>query len=646
MSERELYRIGPPKSSRWQRALASVRAITLGPYNAKDPALARLFSGGPVRSGVAVNETTAMNYAAVWAAVNIVSASVSSVPLALYKTLGEGRGKEEFRTHSTYRLIHDQPNPQMGSMIFRRTLQAHAMVWGNGYAEIVRDGGLRPKELWPLNPAAVQPFTEGGRLRYRCHNASGGEVVIESADMLHIRGLSHNGISGYPTIGGARESIGLGMAAEQFGSTFFGNGSTFGGIIKYPAGVAPSPQTRKDNAEALARGHQGVDKAHKLLAIYEGADFQALGVPPNAAQFLETRQFQIEEVCRWFNVNPHKLHHLLRTSYNSIEHLSIEYDTDTLNPWWVTWEQELQNKLVMPLEQNIQKIEHNRKGRLQADAASRGTFYQTRFNVGSLTPNDIRGLENENPISGGEQAFVMTNLIPLELARDYWQAQIDKMGADAEAARRPPPAPVAPKPEADAEEEVKALREQVELARKMTQLAEDKADMALADLASVRATTAEAVALAQAETARTVGELELTARTLVAAEQVINHREESRRVACEQRDAAVNDLDATAWALEDVTVRAVRAEQAALDLRASADAIDLARVAALCERDETKDLAAEAVRLRDDANREAVTLAADLEAVRAQYAELDAMNKGATALADKYLAERDRKSVV
>jgi HK97 family phage portal protein len=628
MSDLELYR--PRQLSRWQRLASAVRSFTLGPYNAKDPALARLFGGGSVSSGVPVNEQTVVSASAVWAAVNAVSSDVASVPLVLYKCAG--KSKDEFVGHAVNRLIKVQPNEHMGSMVFRRTVTRHALIWGNGYAEIERDIAGRPIGLWPILPYAVQPFLDRDELKYRVHNSNGREVIIPGRDMVHLRGSGNDGNQGDSIIANGRESFGLSLAAEKFGSSFFGNGATFGGIIKYPQGINPSAQARKENAEALNRGHQGVEKAHRMLALYEGADFHAIGVEPNQAQFLETRQFQVEEVCRWFRIQPHKLHHLLRTSYNSIEHQSIEYATDTLNPWWKLWEEELQIKLVPSLEQSLQKIEHVRQGRLQADASTRGGFYGQQFNVAAITPNEIRQLENRNPIDGGDRAFVGLNQIPLDYIDDYWKATIDKI-------KEPPPAPPKPKPDEDMDAVKAEADRAIGLARHAAQLAEDKADLALAQLAEVRTQAA-------AEIARTVGELQATAAELVESEARGSAATEANTDLVLASDDlrstlrnAVNDLELTAWELDDKRQQFAAAQDARVRLAADVMAAEEAKETAVAERDAVLALLADAKQARDDANHEAVTLAADLETLRGQYADLDAMNKGAVDLAEKYLAE-------
>jgi HK97 family phage portal protein len=475
MSHLEIIR--PARPTRWQRMTTALRSITLGPYNTKDKALAGMFGGSRVAAGVAVNEHTAMNYSAVWAAVNLIAGDIGKVPLVLYKKTGDG--KERYENHALYRLIHDRPNPQMGSMMFRRTLQAHALIWGNGYAEIERDFAGRPVALWPMLPSQVSVKINGGMLQYEV-KGSKAPVTLDAADVIHIRGLSDDGINGMSVIGNARESIGLSIAAERMGATFYGNGSTFGGIIKYPVGAAAGASgqlARDENRKALESRHQGVDRAHRLLALYEGAEYQQIGVPPNAAQFLETRQFQIEEVCRWFNLPPHKLKHLARSTFSNIEHQGIEYVVDTLDPWWVIWEEELTMKLVPQLERGIQVIEHVREGLLRGDAAARGDFYSKLFSIGSITPNEIRRRENLNPVQGGDTVYIPLNTVPLDRLGEWIDAQITAK----ETPKAPPPQP-APKEDPEAEDARKA---ELADARRKAQEWEDRHDQRASEIASL-----------------------------------------------------------------------------------------------------------------------------------------------------------------
>jgi HK97 family phage portal protein len=654
MAHLELYR--PARESWWQWAK---RSLTLGPWNPKDREIARYFGGTPVNAGVTVNEETVMSYSAVWAAINIVSGHVSSVPLVLNRVLPNG-GKERFTGHPLYRIVHDRPNPLMGSALFRRTVQANKMVWGNGYAEIERDAAGRPVALWPLLSYQMAPFFEGGRLRYRYRNPGGQDVIFEPSDIIHLRAQSENGIEGTSAVRAGRESFGLAIATERFGGSFFGNNTTFGGVVTYPAGINATPQAKEDNRKAIEARHMGPDRAYRLLTLYEGAKVEMLGVPPNQAQFLETRMFQVEEVARWFNIPPHKLKHLQRTSYNSIEHQSIEYVTDALDPDWVLWEQELNLKLVSSLEYNIQRIEHIREGMLRGDSSSRSDLQTKQFSVGGLTPNEVRAMENRNPVDGGDEPYVSLQNIPMSLARPYWEAQIKKAET--------PPAPPQPKAEKEPDPE---RDERERLLRAALQTAEDARDVAIdnarrADERAELIATAHAQdkdryaaevrqlgdALAEANTSlhdaasreqalvverdeakafrnglvEQVAELERSRDVLVADYAVLQKQAKGAEA---ERDTLRAELGA-AMALADEAVKerdAARSEMSkALEVVAGsgrdtaqamqqAAASEAARVAAETERDTVQ---AEAETLRADLARTRADLATELDAKRQQ----------------------------
>jgi HK97 family phage portal protein len=397
----EILRTSEERPSLRDRLTNAWRSIFLGPYNTKDRELARLFGGRPTASGISINESSAMSIAAVYACVRLISGHLGALPLQLFKRVG--RGKELDTQHPLYRVLHDVANPTTSSQLLRETASAQALIWGNAYLEIVRDKAGRVAELYNILPYVVQPFLEHGVLFYRVHGPDGTPIVLPASDVVHVRGLTDDGVVGVSPIGKARESLSLAASLERFGATFFGNGSTFGGIIKYPIGVGGNPQTRKDNADALRRQHGGFENAHRLLALYEGAEYQQVGVPPEDGQFLQSRQFSVEEVCRWFGVAPHKIAHLLRSTYSNIEQQSIEYVSDTLMPWFGRWESELTLKCLSPTEQRTHVIEYNATALLRGDAAGRSAYYEKMVKAGIMTPNECRALENLNPIAGGDE---------------------------------------------------------------------------------------------------------------------------------------------------------------------------------------------------------------------------------------------------
>lgn len=541
--------------SRLDRIKEALRSYWMGPIMSSDPRARDFFGGSPTSTGVSVDEFSAMNYSAVYAAVQLISSQVGNLPLVLYKK-EKGGGKTRYDGHPLYRLVHDRPNPEMSSLVWRESLQAHVLTWGNLYSEIQRNGEGRPVALWPITPDRVTPFRRGSDtpLEYRVVNRDGADEFIPAADMIHVPGLGYNGICGYSVIAKMRESIGLGLAAERFGGTFFGNGASFGGVISYE-GPRPPELSDKNYRDSINSQHQGVDRAHKFLALYNGAKYARLGIPPNDAQFLETRQFQVDEIARWFNLPPHKLKELMRSTNNNIEHQNLEYYIDCLSPWLERWEQELCEKLISPLERNQQEIEFVVDGLLRGDVASRGEFHSKQFNIGGLTPNDVRQIENRNPLAGGEDAFVALNLIPLKLAVPYYEALIDSTKAKAEADRRPPPEPkvVAPPPSnGPTREEFDKAIEERDRARKVAQEVEDAKDLAAVESAAALATekaeraadserlTSEAVRIAQ-DLGKAVADL-TDARAAVGTE-------------AERANTSAAALSASAAAVEELRIQ-------------------------------------------------------------------------------------------
>jgi HK97 family phage portal protein len=397
------------------------RSYWRGPYNLRDP-LTGIFSEPSVSSGVSVNEQTALNYSAVWAAVQRISGDVGSLPLVLYRRVGDG--KEPLRDHPTYRLLHDQPNPDMTAVVFRETMQAHLLTWGNAYAEIDWRGDGRPQALWPIDPSRVTPERDaGGNLYYKVQNYSKADMKFAPEDMLHIPGLGFDGTCGYSVVQKARESIGLGIAMERFGGAFFGNGATLGGTLTHPGRL--SDQAKKNLRESFNARHRGVDRAHNVGILEEGVVYTPLGVPPDDAQFLESRMFQVTEIARWFQVPPHMLADLTKSAFSNIEQQQIDYYTGTLRRWLVRWEQEINRKLV--LQQGTQFVEHVIDGLLRGDIESRYQAYAVGRQWGWLSADDVRAKENMNPLpaEAGRIYLVPINMAPADRINEVIDKQVE-----------------------------------------------------------------------------------------------------------------------------------------------------------------------------------------------------------------------------
>lgn len=383
--------------------------------NPQDPSywVARAWGAGPAYAGVAVDERTALTFTAVLAAVRVLSETLGTVPAILYRRL-PGGGKERAVDHPVYNLIHNDPNDEMVPVQFKATLMSHIATWGNGYAEIERTGRGLPGQIWPITPDRVMVDRDGsGRLVYDVAESRGPNTIMMPENVLHIPGLGFDGTMGYSPIRMAAQAVGLGLAAETFGASFFANGSRPSGILKMPAGRTLTDTARATLRDGWTAAYSGVTNTGKTPVLEDGTEWQQLTIPPEDAQFLETRKFQVNEVARMFGVPPHKLGDLERATFSNIEHQSIEFVTDTMLPWFTRWEQWLGKRLLTREErQQGYFVEFLLAGLLRGDAAARAAFYKTLRDMGVLNADEIREAENMNPLPDGQGKVY---LVPLNM---------------------------------------------------------------------------------------------------------------------------------------------------------------------------------------------------------------------------------------
>jgi HK97 family phage portal protein len=377
------------------------------------------FLFGGTSSGKAVNERTAMQTTAVYACVRILAEAIAGLPLHVYQYNDDG-GKQRVPAHPLYALLHDSPNAEMTSFVFRETLMSHLLLWGNAYAQIVRDGRGQVSALYPLLPSNMSvDRAADGELVYT-YRADSGTVNLRRDDVLHIPGLGFDGLIGYSPIAMSKNAIGMAIATEEYGATFFANGANPGGVLEHPGTIKDIARVK----ESWNSQYQGAANAHRIALLEEGMKFQAIGIPPEQAQFLETRKFQISEIARIFRVPPHMLADLERATFSNIEHQSLEFVKYTLDPWVVRWEQSLQKSLILPSEKSRTFIKFNLDGLLRGDYASRMSGYATGRQNGWLSANDIRELEDMNRIpteDGGDLLLVNGNMLPLKSAGNFYE---------------------------------------------------------------------------------------------------------------------------------------------------------------------------------------------------------------------------------
>ena len=388
------------------------------PTNATSGSSYRFFLGGST-SGKTVTERSAMQMTAVYSCVRILAEAIAGLPLHLY-TYKEDGGKEKAIGHPLYLLLHDEPNPEMSSFVFRETLMTHLLLWGNAYAQIIRNGKGEVVALYPLMPNRMTVDRDSsGQLfySYQMNNSDAptmktGTVILKPSDVLHIPGLGFDGLVGYSPIAMAKNAIGLAIATEEYGAKFFANGATPGGLLEYPGTVKDPDRVR----ESWNKGFSGSQNAGKVAILEEGMKYTPISIAPEQAQFLETRKFQINEIARIFRVPPHMVGDLEKSSFSNIEQQSLEFVKYTLDPWVVRWEQSLSRALFTPEEKKKYFFKFNVEGLLRGDYQSRMNGYATARQNGWMSANDIRELENLDRIpaeEGGDLYLINGNMLPL-----------------------------------------------------------------------------------------------------------------------------------------------------------------------------------------------------------------------------------------
>lgn len=378
----------------------------------------RFFFGGST-AGKYVTERSSMQMTAVYSCVRVLAEAVAGLPLHLYKYTDSG-GKDKAVDNPLYFLLHDEPNPEMTSFVFRETLMTHLLLWGNAYAQIIRNGKGEVVAMYPLMPNRMSVNRDdNGNLYYKylrsledAHRANTNEVMLSPSEVLHIPGLGFDGLVGYSPIAMAKNAVGMAIACEEYGAKFFANGATPGGILEHP-GIVKDPAKVRESWNAV---YQGSGNAHRIAVLEEGMKYTPIGISPEQAQFLETRKFQINEIARIFRVPPHMVGDLEKSSFSNIEQQSLEFVKYTLEPWLVRWEQAMVRSLLSKSEKEQYFIKFNVDGLLRGDYESRMNGYATARQNGWMSANDIRQLENLDRISekeGGDLYLINGNMTKL-----------------------------------------------------------------------------------------------------------------------------------------------------------------------------------------------------------------------------------------
>ena len=379
------------------------------------------FMFGRSAAGQAVNERSAMQMSAVYACVRILAESIASLPLHFYQYNDAG-GKEKAVNHPLYWLLHDEPNPEMSSFSFRETLMTHLLLWGNAYAQIIRNGRGEVIALYPLMPDRMTVDRDArGRIYYEYTRSDSdantlgkkSSVILSPEDVFHIPGLGFDGLVGYSPIAMAKQAIGMGLACDEYGAAFYQNGAQPGGVLEHP-NVVKDPKRVRESWNAI---YQGSRNAHRIAVLEEGMTYKPITISPEQAQFLETRKFQIDEIARIFRVPPHMIGDLEKSSFSNIEQQSLEFVKYTLAPWISRWEQAIQRSLLLMSERTRYFARFNVEGLLRGDYQSRMNGYAVARQNGWMSANDIRELESLDMIpdeQGGNLYLINGNMTKLE----------------------------------------------------------------------------------------------------------------------------------------------------------------------------------------------------------------------------------------
>ena len=393
------------------------------------------FFMGSSTAGKTVTERSAMQMTAVYSCVRILSEAIAGLPLHIYR-YGEDGSKQKALAHPLYTLLHDEPNPEMSSFVFRETLMTHLLLWGNAYAQILRNGKGDVVALYPLMPNKMTVDRDDEGHLYYSYQRSNDEalkpnsrVILSPHEVLHIPGLGFDGLVGYSPIAMAKNAIGLAIATEEYGAKFFANGAAPSGVLEHPGTIKDPSRVR----EAWQSQFGGSSNSGKVAVLEEGMKYTPISISPEQAQFLETRKFQINEIARIFRVPPHMVGDLEKSSFSNIEQQSLEFVKYTLDPWVVRWEQSIMRGLLSPDEKKQYFAKFNVDGLLRGDYQSRMNGYAVGRQNGWMSANDIRELENMDRIpaeEGGDLYLINGNMLPMKHAGAFANIQSDDDGKE------------------------------------------------------------------------------------------------------------------------------------------------------------------------------------------------------------------------
>lgn len=372
----------------------------------------RSVGGGPTLSGVHVTAQTALQIATVLSCVRLLSESISTLPLMVFER-GENGDKRPAPEHPLSSVLHDIANVETTAQSARETLLAHVLLRGSAYAQIARDGAGEVRELWPIEPDAIQPFRRkpGAPLEFEVSQIGVAPAVLRADQVWRIPGLSWNGLTGLSPIGLARETFGIATGLEQGTAAALKNGSRLAGVVSHPA-IMDDPEYKRF-AASWNEAYSGITNAGKTAILEQGAKFEKVAMTFEDMQFLELKRFALAEIARIFRVPLHMLYDAAAQPRANMEQASLEFVVYSLRPWLVRFEQTILRDLLLPSERGRFFAEHNVAGLLRGDFAARMAGYASARQWGWLSVNDIRRLENQNGIGPDGDVYLQpSNMAP------------------------------------------------------------------------------------------------------------------------------------------------------------------------------------------------------------------------------------------
>lgn len=370
-------------------------------------------------TGIDITPETAVNTSTVYACVNILANNIAKMPLQLYERTPKGRQHVTDLEDKVSYLIEKRPNDFLTPFQFKHLLEVHRNLWGNAYINIEWGVDGKPKSLWILNPALTFPQVrfDTGELFYLTTLPDGTNVKLNSTDVIHLKALATGSLKGIAPISAARENIGSLSASQQFKGKFFANGTAMAGVLKVPAQLGKEAKEKlRAEWESL---YTGIDNAQRVAILDMGLDFQSIGMPLKDAQFIESMKFDKTEIATIFNIPMHMVNELGQATYSNIEQQSIDFANNTLSPIATQYEQEFSYKLLSLQEQKTKYIKFNFKALLKADSQARAAFYKEMVQMGVMSINEVRELEEMDIIENGDKHFISLNFTTLDIIENY-----------------------------------------------------------------------------------------------------------------------------------------------------------------------------------------------------------------------------------